>query len=486
VVIEKNGKPFSTKDGATASRNIELVDPFENEGASLVKVACIKTGESAGDGSTTSMVLAEALLVRSLKFIIAGINTDEFLSGLKTGVDKMLQVLDEVADKNVSSQMVSKVATVAANNDSNAGELIEKLLANNRLLPAIFEDSQGVENELEIIHGTEIQVGFYSRDFITNIDKQSCELEDTFILVVDQKIEKFHELLPVLVIVAGYSKPITIIAKDFSSDVISTLAANKRNKTLDALAIKVPESYGSEFFEDIALVCGAELVCPQKGNSLEKSNLNSLGRVKSIVSTSERTIIYASDNKSEQLNLVIDSLTAKAVKETDINKKNSIVERLSRLTGKIAHVYIGAPTGFEREEKKNRFINAYYSAKAALDEGIVPGGGTAFLYALQKLDGIENLSAHEQIAIQVLKESLKAPFRTIIENGGEQSPGKFERIMEENKLGYGYNIVTGKYEDFFLSGIVDPVKSLKEGLSNAVSVVSLLVRTKCVITENKA
>jgi len=381
--------------------------------------------------------------------------------------------------------MVLKVATVAANNDPNAGELLIKLLVDNRLLPTVFGESQGVENELEIINGTEIETGFYSREFVTNIDKQTCELEDCFVLAVDQKIEKFHELLPALIKVTDHSKPIAIIARGYSPDIISTLVTNKRNRALDILAIKVPVNSGSELIEDIALVCGAELISPQKGNSIEKSDLNSLGRVKSIISSSERTIIYGSDKKSGHIKSVIDSLSAKASKKTDLNKKNNLTKRLARLNGKIAHVFIGAPSGFERDEKKTRFINAYYSAEAALDEGIVPGGGTAFLYALKKLDEIENLSSNEQKAIKVLKKALETPFRTIIENGGEHSSGKYERVMEENKLGYGYNIVNGKYENFLKTGIVDPVKSLKEGLTNAASVVSVIARTKCAITEHR-
>jgi len=485
VIIEQYNHPFSTKDGVTVARSIELEDPFENEGAALVREACIKTGEYAGDGSTTSLVLAEALLNQSIRYITAGVNAEAFLEGLSKGTQKVLHFLDKKANRDIDNQAVLKVATIAANNDPAAGQLIEKLLTDGRLLSAVFEDSQGIENHLEIVNGTEISEGYYSREFITNNDHLTCELNDSFILVANQKIEKFQELLPLLVKVTDHTKPITLIAKGFGPEAMATLVANKRNNALEVLAVKVSDNFKDESFEDIALVCGTELVSPQKGNSIENLGARDLGIARLVISSSEKTIIYSSDKPNESLKNTIDKLTAKAIIEHDLTVKKKLVERIANLTGKIAHVYVGAPTEFEREERKKRIINAYYSAQAAMEEGVLPGGGTAFIYALLELEKLKEHSGDAQKGIRTLAEALKVPFRTLLANAGEQPADKLDKIIELNRFGFGYNLNNGNYEDLFQSGIIDPAKSLKAGLKNAVSVVSMLVRTRCAIAEQR-
>lgn len=488
VIIELNGHPFLTKDGITVVRNIELADPFENEGAALLKAVCEKTGEKLGDGSTTSVVLTEALLSQSIKYITAGVNVEEFISGLETGSKAVLKELDEMAKHEVSPEIINRIATVAANNDPEIGKIITKLFLKDKLLPAIFEESHSVASDVEIVQGFELNTGYYSRDFITDEENQTAEYNDSFVIVTNQKIEGNLELMTFLNKVVETGKPLTIIARDFGNELIKTLVTNKKKNVLDVLdvlAIKIPNHVSDKIMEDIALTCNTKLVVPQSGILVENLQIKDLGITQKVVSNNEKTIISGTDKKNDLLDKTIINLYLQLIREPLFSVRNELSERISRLKGEIAHVYVGASTKLEREEKKQRFKNAYASAQAAIEDGIITGGGTGYLYTLKVLNKLNLPNKNMQKGISALGQALKEPFCTIIKNAGESYPEKLDKILDQHSVGLGYNVITRQYENFFESGIIDPVKNLKTSLLDSVSFVSLLVRTKCAITEHK-
>lgn len=483
VFIESNGHSLSTKDGITVIRNIELADPFENEGAALLKAVCEKTGEKLGDGSTTAVVLSQTLLSESTKYITAGVNVEKFLNGFEVGSKTVLSALDEMAKHEISPETINRIATVAGNNDPEVGKIITKLYSNEKLLPALFEDSHSSVSEVEIVRGVELNAGYYSRDFITAEENQTAEYSDSFVIVSNQKIEGNREIMTLLNKVVETGKPLTIIAKDFGTELIKTLITNKTKNVLNVLAVKIPGSVSDTALEDIAITCNTKLTGAQNGIPIENLQIEELGTTQKVVSDNTKTIISGTGKKNELLDKTINKLIRQLTGESLLTKKNKISERISRLSGEIAHVYVGASSELEREEKKQRFKNAYASAQAAIEEGIITGGGTGFLYTLKALNNLNLQNKNMQKGVSALRQALKEPFCTIIKNAGESYPEKLDRILDEPTAGLGYNVLTRQFEDFFESGIIDPVKNLKISLMDSVAFVSLLVRTKCAITE---
>lgn len=484
VVIEKNGLPFTTRDGVTVARNIELENSFENEGASLVREVCFETEKIVGDGTSTSIVLAEALMQQSIKYLTSGVNPHEFSAGLKQGMKLVMDKIDGMSRPVKDLEMLKKIAFIAANNDNEVAGLLGKLYFNNRLLPLVFDESKGITTEIEIIHGTEINSGYFSRDFITDKDKQVCELQDAFVLFINQKIESFLKILPVLIKVADYGKPLVIFARGFSTDVISSLVTNLHNNTLWILPVKISENTPDELLEDMALVCGTQVKDAIKGDLVENININEMGRVKKIISDTGKTTIIGMKTHSPELAKIIEFLSQEALLKNNIYEKNKIEERIARLRGEIAHVRLGAQTDFEQKEKKTRIMSAYHSSLAALEEGYVPGGGVSFIVAMAALEKGVGLRPDGLKGLKALREALKAPFKTIVENAGEHAAEKLENVMEHPDKSTGYNVLTGQYEDFFVSGIIDPAKNMKVALEKAVSVVTMISLTRCAIVEN--
>ncbi|MDF1550008.1 MAG: chaperonin GroEL, partial [Bacteroidales bacterium] len=452
VVIEQNGSPFLTKDGVTVARYFELQDPFENEGASMVREVCFETEKIVGDGTTTSIVLAEALLHQSIKYLTAGTNPQYFNEGLMKGMSIVMDELDKMSQPAQNIETIKTIAKVAANNDSEIAELIGKLYRSNSMLPIVFDESKGVTTEIEIINGTEINSGYVSRDFITDQSTQKCELQNVSVLFTNQKIDSFHKLLPVLVKVADYGKPFAIFAKGFSNDVIATLATNKRNNALEILAVKIPENTSDEFLEDIALVCGTELIDEKKGDMLENTSLDKMGEAKKIISGLSKTTIIGINSHNPQLKKIIDTLSQQVLHSANIKEKTIIEERIARLRGEIAHISLGATTDVEKKEKKTRIMDAYHSALSALEEGVLPGGGVSYVNAILRLNKTDVLHPDEKRGLQALGEALKAPFKTIIENAGQYAGDKLETIIASDDKNIGYNITTNEFENFITSG----------------------------------
>lgn len=485
VIIDSNGHPYATKDGLSVARNIELADPFENEGAALLKSVCEKTGESLGDGSTTSVVIADALLSQAIKYITAGVNVELFTDGMETGCKTILKALDEMAGNNIAPETIHRIATVAANNEPEMGNIITKLFSDEKLLPATFEDSQSVGSEVEIVQGLELNVGFYSRDFITNAENQTAEHKDSDVIITNQKIENNREILAFLNNVVKAGNPLTIIARDFDNDLIRMLVTNKEKKVMDVLAIKIPNNISDEILEDIALTCNTNLVDARSGMRVEQIQLKDLGTTQKVISTNNKTIISGANKRNELLDKTKSKLLLQLVGEPILAERNKILERISRLGGEIAHVYVGAPSKLEREEKKQRVKNAYASAQAAIEQGVIAGGGTGYLYALKALNNLKISDINMQKGIAAFEHALKEPFCTIMKNAGEEYPEKLDKILGKHTPGLGYNIITRQFENFYDSGIIDPVKNLKLSLQYAVSFVSLLIRTKCAIAESR-
>lgn len=482
AVIEINDKPYATKDGATVVRNIELKDPVQNQGAKLLRQLGESTGENLGDGSTTSIILAEALLAETYKYVTAGVNVESFILGLESGCQSVLKSLNDVALMKKSPTIIKNVAAVAANNDAEVGDLIEKLFSNGFMLPVVYEDSHTASSHLELIKGMELDSGFYSKELVTDKENQTAEYDDCFVLVANQKVDATHEVFELFNKLSEERKPLAVIAKDFTPEFIKTLIINQYNNILNVLPIKLTGSNADELLSDIALVSGTTVVDPKYVASVKNLQINELGVVEKIASTGSKTLITFNPNSNKLLEKTVSILTLQFSNSKNSADREKLTERISRLKGEIARIYVGAASQLEREEKKLRFKNAWSSAQAAIEDGIIAGGGTGFLFAISNLNDVKHSDKDAQKGIIALANTLKVPFCTILLNAGIECPEKIDAVLSKENPGFGFNVVKNEYEDFYNSGIIDPVKFLKAGVQNAVSFVSMFIRTQCAIT----
>ncbi len=486
VLLQRSfGAPHITKDGVSVAKEIELKDPVENMGAQLVKEVASKTADEAGDGTTTATVLAHAIFKEGLKYITAGANP----IAVKRGMDKAAQAIIEELKKSSrtveNKEQIAQVATISANNDEKIGELIAEAMDKVGKDGVItVEEGKSLSDELEVVEGMQFDRGYLSPYFVTNADKMVAEYEDAYILLYDKKISNMKDLLPLLekMVQAG-NKPLLIIAEDVEGEALATLVVNKLRGVLNVVAVKAP-GFGDRrkaMLQDIAILTGGQVISEELGRTLEGATLADLGQAGRIVVDKENTTIVDGKGDKEAIEARIKQIKKEIEETTSDYDREKLQERLAKLSGGVAVIKVGAATETEMKEKKDRVDDALSATKAAVEEGIVIGGGAAILKAAKKVN-IEAVDADEQIGIDIIKKAVKSPIKQIAENAGYE-PGVVVMNVEEGDENTGFNAASGEYVDMFEAGIIDPTKVERIALQNAVSVGGLLLTTEAAVTE---
>ncbi|SNR59649.1 chaperonin GroEL [Desulfurobacterium atlanticum] len=495
VVIERKfGSPLVTKDGVTVAKEIELTDPVENIGAQLVKEVAQKTADKAGDGTTTATVLAQAIFNDGLKFVTAGDNAIELKRGVDTAVEKVVEELKNISKPVETKEQIAQVATISANYDKEIGELIAEAMDKVGKEGVItVEEAKGLKTELKVVEGMQFDRGYLSPYFVTDPDKMEAVLENPYILIYGKKISNIRELLPVLEAVAREGRPLLIIAEDVEGEALATLVVNKLRGTLNVCAVKAP-GFGERrkaMLQDIAILTGGQAILEDLGIKLENVTLDMLGQADKVVVDKEHTTIIGGKGKEEEIEARIKQIKAELEKATSEYDKEKLQERLAKLAGGVAIIKVGAATEAELKEKKARVEDALHATRAAVEEGIVPGGGVALLAAARKLDEvIKELDEAGEIdkkhGVEIVKKAVEAPLRQIAENAGYAGQVVVEKVKEliaEKGVNYGFNARKGEYEDLVAAGVIDPTKVERVALQNAASVAGLLLTTEATITE---
>ncbi|KAH7331216.1 hypothetical protein KP509_20G020600 [Ceratopteris richardii] len=487
VVIEQSfGSPKVTKDGVTVAKSVEFKDKLKNIGASLVKQVANATNDAAGDGTTCATVLTRAIYTEGCKSVAAGMNAMDLRRGINMAVEAVVEHLKSKAKMISTSEEIAQVGTISANGDREIGELIAKAMERVGKDGVItVSDGKTMTNELEVVEGMKLDRGYISPYFVNNAKTQKCELENPVILIHDKKISSLNSLIPFLEMALGEQKPVLIVAEDVESEALATLVLNKLRAGLKVCAIKAP-GFGENrkaSLQDLATLTGGQLVSEELGMKLEKVTPDMLGRAKRVTISKDDTIILdgAGDKKAieercEQIREIINTSTS------DYDKEKS-QERLAKLSGGVAVLKIGGASEVEVGEKKDRVTDALNATKAAVEEGIVPGGGVALLYASKVLDKLKPANFDQKIGIQIIQNALKAPTHTIAANAGVEGPVVIGKLLEQNDLDFGYDAAKGEYTDMVKAGIIDPVKVIRTALVDAASVSSLLTTTEAVVFE---
>jgi chaperonin GroEL len=495
VILQKQfGVPHITKDGVSVAKEIELEDPIENIGAQLVKEVASKTADQAGDGTTTATVLAQEIFSLGVKNVTAGANPMDLKRGIDDAVRIVVGELEKIAKPINTSKEIEQIATISANNDSSIGAMIAEAMDKVGKDGIItVEEAKGTETSVKTVEGMQFDKGHLSPYFVTNQESMEAELESPYVLIYDKRISAMKEILPLLESTAQTGKPLLIISEDLDGEALATLIVNKMRGTLKVAAVKAP-AFGDrrkEILQDIATITGGTLITDELGLSLEKVTLNQLGKAEKIVIDKDTTTIINGDGKSEDIKARIELIKNQIEKSTSDYDKEKLQERLSKLAGGVAILYIGATTEVEMKEKKDRVDDALHATRAAVAEGIIPGGGTALIRTIAALESplTNNLNGKENdtdyiTGFLIVKKAIEAPLRIIVQNGG----GSAEVIINEVKGGkgnMGYNARTEKFEDLVESGIIDPTKVTRLALQNAASIASLLLTTECVVASSK-
>ena len=486
VVIEKKwGAPTITKDGVTVAKEIELEDKFENLGAQMVKEVASKTSDVAGDGTTTATVLAEAIYREGLKVVAAGANAMAVQRGIEKAVNAVVEELKKISKKISSRQEIAQVATIAANNNSEIGNLIADAMEKVGKEGVItVEEAKSLETTLEVVEGMQFDRGYLSPYFITNPDKMECELEDCYILLYEKKISSARDLLPILEKVAQKGKPILIIAEEVEGEALATLVVNKVRGTLQCCAVKAP-GYGERrraMMEDIAILTGGRLISEDLGIKLENVQISDLGRAKRVVVDKENTTIVEGMGSKKEIQGRIEMIR-KQIEETKSDyDREKLQERLAKLAGGVAVINVGAATEVEMKQKKALVEDALHATRAAVEEGVVPGGGVALIRCIPALEKLK-LEGDEQIGVEIVKKALEEPLKQLVNNAGAEGSVIVEKVKAEKNPNVGFNVETMRFEDMFEAGIIDPTKVTRTALQNAASVAALLVTTECAIVE---
>jgi len=485
VLIEKSwGAPKITKDGVTVAKEIELTDKFENMGAQMVKEVASKTSDSAGDGTTTATILAQAIYREGIKLVTSGTNP----MALKRGIDKALNLV-VVELKNLSKPTqdkleIAQVGTISANNDHTIGDIIAEAMEKVGKEGVItVEEAKGMETTLEIVEGMQFDRGYLSPYFVTDPEKMEADLEEPYILLNEKKISLMKDLLPVLEEIARMGKPLLIIAEDVEGDALATLVVNRLRGTLKCAAVKAP-GFGDrrkEILQDIAMLTGGRVISEDLGLKLENVTIKDLGTAKRITVNKDNTTIVDGGGDREALNGRVKQIRAQIDETTSDYDREKLQERLAKLIGGVAVINVGAATEIEMKEKKDRVEDALNATRAAVEEGIVPGGGVAYLRAMKSLENAR-LDGEEQLGVNLIKRALEEPIRQIAGNAGYEASVIVQKV-KEGKGNFGFNAETGNYEDLMISGIVDPTKVTRFALQNAVSVSSLLMTTEAMVAE---
>ncbi|TFG52190.1 MAG: chaperonin GroEL [Gemmatimonadales bacterium] len=486
VVIDKKfGSPTVTKDGVTVAKEIELSDPIENMGAQMLKEVATKTSDLAGDGTTTATVLAQAIYREGLKNVTAGANPMELKRGIDRAVEAVVAELARTSVASAGKKEIAQVGTISANNDAEIGKLIAEAMEKVGKDGVItVEEAKGLETTLETVDGMQFDRGYLSPYFVTDPEKMEAALEDGYILIHDKKISAMKDLLPILEKVAQSGKPLVIIAEDLEGEALATLVVNKLRGTLKVCAVKAP-GFGDrrkEMLRDVAVLTGGQVVSEEVGFKLENATLNELGRAKRIVVDKDTTTIVDGHGNDEAIQGRIGEIKAAIEKSTSDYDSEKLQERLAKLAGGVAIINVGAATETEMKEKKARVEDALHATRAAVEEGIVPGGGVALIRAQTVLDKIKG-TPDERVGVEIVRRALEEPIRMIAENAGAEGSIVVARVRESNDPSFGYNAATDKFEDLVKAGVIDPTKVTRTALQNAASIAGLMITTECVVAE---
>ena len=486
VVIDKKfGSPTVTKDGVTVAKEIELADPYENMGAQMVREVASKTSDSAGDGTTTATVLAEAIFREGLKHVTSGANPIGIQRGIQKAVDAAVGHLDKIAKKVKDKEEIKQVATVSANWDATIGEIIADAMDKVGKDGTItVEEAKSIETTLDVVEGMQFDKGYLSPYFVTNAETMECKLDDGYILIYEKKISSLKDLLPVLEKVAKTGKPLLIIAEEVEGEALATLVVNKLRGILNVVAVKAP-GFGDRrkaMCEDIAILTGGKFISEDLGIKLEGLELSDLGRAKTIVVDKENTTIVEGAGKSSEIQGRVNQIRRQIDETTSDYDREKLQERLAKLAGGVAVINVGAATETEMKEKKARVEDALHATRAAVEEGIVPGGGVALIRCLAAIDAVKGANTDEQLGVEIVKRAIEWPAKWLANNGGYEGSVIVQEI-KKRKGNEGFNAATGEYEDLVKAGVVDPKKVTRAALQNASSIAGLLLTTECLITD---
>ncbi len=489
VILDKKfGSPTVTKDGVSVAKEIELKDPIENMGAQLVKEVASKTADAAGDGTTTATVLAQAIYTHGIKNVAAGANPMDLKRGIDKAVIAVVENLKKQSKKIKDTSEVAQVATISANSDVTIGQMIADAMEKVGKDGVItVEEAKGTETEVKTVEGMQFDRGYLSPYFVTNTEKMEADLESPYILIYDKKISSMKELLPILEQTAQTGKPLVIISEEVEGEALATLVVNKIRGALRVAAVKAP-GFGDRrkaMLEDIAVLTGGKVIAEEQGFKLENATLDMLGRAEKVNIDKDNTTIVNGAGKKPEINARIAQIKAQIETTTSDYDKEKLQERLAKLSGGVAILYIGAATEVEMKEKKDRVDDALHATRAAVQEGIVPGGGVAYIRAIEALKNIETLGlANEDQAtgVNIVRLSLEAPLRTIAENAGQEGSVIVNKVRD-GKKDFGYNARDNKFENFFDAGIIDPTKVTRLALENAASIAGLLLTTEAVVSD---
>jgi chaperonin GroEL len=488
VVIDKKfGSPTVTKDGVTVAKEIELSDPIENMGAQMVKEVATKTSDLAGDGTTTATVLAQAIFREGLKNVTAGANPMELKRGIERAVEAVVEQLRTISVPSAGKKEIAQVGTISANNDKEIGNLIAEAMEKVGKDGVItVEEAKGLETTLETVEGMQFDRGYLSPYFVTDPEKMEVVLDDPYILIHDKKISAMKELLPLLEKVAQSGKPLLIIAEDVEGEALATLVVNKLRGTLKVAAVKAP-GFGDrrkEMLRDIGVLTGGQLISEELGFKLENATLADMGRAKRVVVDKDNTTLVDGRGKPDDIKGRIAEIRSAIEKSTSDYDREKLQERLAKLSGGVAVINVGAATETELKEKKARVEDALHATRAAVEEGIVPGGGVALIRAQSALDKIKG-TEDEKIGVEIVRRALEEPIRMIAQNAGAEGSIVVAKVKESKEKNFGYNAATDVYEDLVKAGVIDPTKVTRTALQNAASIAGLLLTTECVVVEKK-
>ncbi len=487
VVIEKSfGAPRTTKDGVTVAKEIELADKFENMGAQMVREVASKTNDAAGDGTTTATVLAQAIVREGQKAVAAGMNPMDLKRGIEKAVETVVADLKKRSKKVKSNDEIGQVGTISANGDHTVGKMIAEAMAkvgNEGVITV--EEAKSLDTELDVVEGMQFDRGYISPYFITNADKMVAELDEPFILIHEKKLSSLKDLLPILESIVQGGRPLLIIAEEVEGEALATLVVNKLRGGLKVAAVKAP-GFGDRrkaMLEDIAIVTGGQVISEDLGIKLENVKLNMLGTAKKVRIDKDNTTIIDGAGGKKDIQARVSQIKAQIEETTSDYDREKLQERLAKLAGGVAVIRVGGATEVEVKEKKDRVDDALNATKAAVEEGIVPGGGTALLYATKALAGVTGENDDQTQGIAIVRKAIQAPIRQIVENSGTESSMIVGKLLEQKSATYGYDAQGEKFADFIDAGIVDPTKVVRVALQNAASVASLLITTEAMVAD---
>lgn len=485
VILDKKfGAPAITKDGVTVAKDIELKDPIENMGAQLVKEVASKTADMAGDGTTTATVLAQAIFNAGIKNVAAGANPMDLKKGIDKAVSAVVESLRKQSKQIKDNKEIAQVATISANNDEEIGKLIADAMEKVGKDGVItIEEAKGTTNDLKTVEGMQFDRGYLSPYFVTNAEKMEAELDKPFILITEKKISSMKEILPVLEQVAQSGRPLLIIAEDVDGEALATLVVNRLRGALKVCAVKAP-GFGDRrkaMLQDIAILTGGEVISEEKGFTLESAG-NYLGEAKRVIVDKDNTTIVDGKGTKDAVKARINEIKAQIETTTSDYDREKLQERLAKLSGGVAILYVGAATEVEMKEKKDRMDDALHATRAAIAEGIVAGGGVALVRAIEALDDVKVENEDQKTGVNIIRHALEAPLRTIVANAGGEGSVIVNRV-KEGKKDFGYNARLNKFENMFEAGIIDPTKVTRLALENAASISGLLLTTECVIAD---